>query len=423
MVTTTRILLLVSALLAQAAWGESSPNPEDALTPSDLVAWVWERNPGVAELQAALDVAIERIDPAGSLDDPTFSYAFAPRTFGRDGQGLNQKIEFSQSIPWPGTLAARRASAEQRSVAARRDIDVLRLELAAVARSAYAEWYYLQRSLAIHHRTHELLSGLRSAAEVRYAAGKALQQDVLQAEVELANLERHLLELTRIEVSILAQINALLNRDPTTPLPELAGLDLPTATPVLADLERAALEAHPALERLDAEMAARSAEVTVAEKAFLPDLRFTAGYNSLWDEADKRPVVGISINVPLDRGKRRSSLNAAKASMQRVRWQREDVRAQLLSEVAQAHAAVHESLDAVALYEATLLPLVQEYFAAARADYESGAGSFLAVITAEQQQLETEEALERSRADLLRRLAELDRASGTVLPSSKGARP
>jgi len=423
MVTTTRIVLLASVLLAEVGWAESPSGSNDSFTPSDLVAWVWERNPGIAELQSALDVAIERIEPAGSLDDPTFSYAFAPRTFGREGQGLNQNIQFSQSMPWPGTLAARRASAEHQADAARRDIDVLRLELGAVAQAAYAEWYYLQHSLAIHHRTHDLLTELRSAAEVRYAAGKALQQDVLQAELELTKLDRHLLELTRLESSLLATINALLNREPGTPLPELAPLELPTAIPLLADLETTAVNVHPTLERLDAELAARAAEVTVAEKAFLPDLRFTVGYNSLWDEADKRPVVGISINVPFDRSKRRSTLSGARAAVQRVHWQREDARAQLLSEVTQAHAAVRESLDAVALYETSLLPLAREYFAAARADYESGTGSFLALITAEQQQLETEEALERNRADLLRRLAELERASNAILPDYSGARP
>lgn len=423
MITETRILFLASILFAQVTWAESLPEHHDSFTANDLVAWVWERNPGVGELEAALSVAVERIDPAGSIDEPTFSYAFAPRTSGYESQGLNQNIQISQSIPWPGTLAARRTSAEHQAVVARRDIDVLRLDLAAVAQSAYAEWYYLQRSLAIHHRAHGLLAELRSVAEARYAAGRALQQEVLQAEVELAKLDRHLLELTRIQSSLLAQINAMLNRDPASPLPDVARLDLPTAIPLLNDIETSAVDAHPILERLDAELAARSADVTVAEKAFWPDLRFTAGYNSLWDDPDKRPVVGISINVPLYRSKRRSTLSSAQAEAQRIRWQRVNASVNLLSELAQAHAAVRESMDAVALYESSLLPLTQEYFVAARADYEGGTGSFLAVISAEQQQLETEEGLERSRADLLRHLADLERVSGSFLPSYSGVRP
>ncbi len=423
MVTTTRILCLVGALLTQASWAESQSDHNESFTARDLVAWVWERNPGLAELQAALDVTVERIDPAGSLDDPTLSYAFAPRTFGRDGQGLNQKIEFSQSIPWPGTLAARRASATHKVSAARRDIDVLRLELAAVAQSAYAEWYYLHQSLAIHHRTHQLLTELHLTTEVRYAAGKALQQDVLRAELELRKLDRHFLQLKRVEASLLAQINALLNRDPSTPLPEIVRVNLPTTIPLLAELQTNIIDGHPALMRLESQLASKSADVTVAKKAFFPDLRVTAGYNSLWDEADKRPIVGISINVPLNRTKRRSTLSSAEAAVQRVRWRREEQRAQLLGEVAKAHAAVRESLDAVKLYESSLLPLAREYFLAARADYESGAGSFLSVIAAERQQLNTEDELERNRADLQRRRSELERASGVTIDTSTGGRP
>lgn len=413
--------LLTGVILTSMSWAQSVPDTllEETFTAEQLVAWVWERNPGVAELSAAAEMAVHRIDPAGSLGDPALSYAFAPRTFGREGQGLNQKVEFSQLLPWPGTLKARRQVAEHDAAAARQDIGALRLRLAAQAKSAYAEWYFIGRALAIHHDAHGLLQELRSVAETRYAAGGALQQDVLQVEVELAKLDRHLLQLKRIESSVLAQVNALLNRDPGTPLPAPAGVGIQPSMPALADLWRNAVQAHPDLRRLDAKIAGQSAAVTLAEKAFYPDFQITAGYNSLWDEADKRPIVGLSINVPLDRRKRRATLSRAKASVRRVQAQRDEHRAQLLGELARAHAELLESVEAVALFETSLLPLANEYFNVALGDYQSGAGSFLSVITAEQQKLVTEEGLERSRADLLRRQAELERWSG-LMPNTLG---
>ena len=99
------ILLIASAV--SAAGPDSTVFNEHTLTPDLLVALVLRVNPGIAELSAAAEAAAFSVEPAGSLDDPVFSYAFAPRTFGREGQGLNQKIELSQSIPWPGTLALR----------------------------------------------------------------------------------------------------------------------------------------------------------------------------------------------------------------------------------------------------------------------------------------------------------------------------
>ncbi len=424
-------LFAIGLLLASTGAAESTPQQEPAvadnanITADQLVGWVLARNPGVVELTAAAEVARLRVEPAGSLDDPTFGYTFAPRTFGREGQGLNQKIEFSQKLPWPGTLAAREAVAEHEATMARKDLATLRLSLAAIAQSAYAEWYFVKRALEIHHETDALLGELRTVAETRYAAGRALQQDVLQAELEQAQLDRHHLQLKRVESSVQAHINALLNRNPTAPLPSPSGVATPKVIPTLADLKSYALATHPELKRLTAKIAAHTAYVTVAEKAFYPDIRFTAGYNSLWDEADKRPVVGLSVNVPLDRRKRRAVLNGAKAEVRRAQSQRENRRAQLLGELARAHAEVRESVEAVTLYETSLLPLAREYLEAALADYQSGTGSFLAVITAEQQKLTTEEAHARSRADVVQHLAELDRWTGTP-PSredSLGERP
>ncbi len=104
-------ILLTAVSLNAAVPGSTESNEHVYLSADRLVAMVLQENPGSAELSAAAEAAAFRVEPAGSLDDPVFSYAFAPRTFGREGQGLNQKIELSQSIPWPGTLAAREQAA------------------------------------------------------------------------------------------------------------------------------------------------------------------------------------------------------------------------------------------------------------------------------------------------------------------------
>ena len=212
------------ALTASTAWSDTAPkeqiHPESGqtFTADDLVEWVLAANPGLAAIEAAADAAAYRVDPASSLDDPTFSYAVAPLTVSAD-RSLNQKFEFGQKIPWPGTLNARGAAARQDAVSADRDVDSLRLRVVAQAKSAYAEWRFVEEGLAIHHATHALLEELIATTQTRYAAGRALKQDVLQAEVERADLNNHLLQLLRQQVVVQARVNALLNRAPDAPLP------------------------------------------------------------------------------------------------------------------------------------------------------------------------------------------------------------
>ena len=404
-------------VLASVAWGESAPPEhtgpefEPTLTADGLASWVLEANPSLASIRAAADSAAFRIDAAGSLDDPTVRYSVAPLTVGGD-RGLNQKIDFNQTIPWPGTLAARESAARHEATAADRDVDALRLQIIARAKAAYAEWRFVDEGLAIHHATQALLDELIATAQSRYAAGQALKQDVLQAEVERTDLDNQLLRLLRQQATVQARINALLNRAPDALLPTAAPIPLPSTPPALETLQTLALAQHPDLARLDAQVSASNSRVTLAEKAFYPNFQVGVGYNSLWDNSDKRPVFGVSINIPLDRSKSRSELNRAQADKRRTVFSFVERRAELLADLAQAHAEVLEARASVALYQDQLVPLAAEYLAAALADYQSGNGAFLNVVTAEQRKLSTDLALARARADYARRLAELERWVG-----------
>ena len=345
-------------------------------------------------------------------------YAVAPLTAGAD-RSLMQSIEVSQGFPWPGTLAARESVARYEAIASERDVDSLRLRIIAQAKSAWAEWRYIDSALDINKATRALLDELLATARTRYAAGRALQQDVLQAEVERVDLENDLLRLARERATLQASINALLNRSPETLLPPAAPISPESALPPLEALQARALMRHPELARLESQISARESEVALAEKGFYPNFEIGVGYDAMWDMVDQRPMIGISINVPFDRGKRRAELDRARAERRRAEYALTQTRADLLAALAAARAEVDEARRSVTLYEDELVPLAAQYLEAAIADYQSGAGPFLNVITAERRKLETGLGLARARADHARRLAELELWTGGSLdPSS-----
>ena len=105
-------------------------------------------------------------------------------------------------------------------------------------------------------------------------------------------------------------------------------------------------------------------------------------------------------------------MGRAKADTQRAQWTLVEHRAELLSDLAQARAEVLEARSSVALYSTKLVPLAAEYLEATIADYQSGSGTFLNVITAEQRKLSTDLELARARSDYARRFAELERWVG-----------
>jgi len=69
------------------------------------------------------------------------------------------------------------------------------------------------------------------------------------------------------------------------------------------------------------------------------------------------------------------------------------------------------------------VPLAQSTLDVARAEYGSGRGDFLNVLTAEQHRLATQLGLARVQSEYFRALAELDRASGGGLLESGSVEP
>ncbi len=161
-------------------------------------------------------------------------------------------------------------------------------------------------------------------------------------------------------------------------------------------------------------MRAGEAVVSVARREFFPDLTLAGSYNELWQESDLQPFVGITINLPLRIGRRRAALEEAKARLERARSERTAVEDDVRFGVQSGVDRLREARHVMRLFEERLLPAARDQVEAARAGFETGRNSFLALIDAERNLLNAELGLEESRTDVSRRRAELDRALGRV---------
>jgi outer membrane protein TolC len=408
--------------LPQADGALALPAP---LTAEAFLDAVVAHNASLEAMRQASIAAVAQVKPAGALEDPMLSASAAPRTFGT-ATGASGDIEISQPLPWWGTRDARAAVARAEADAARQDVDALRLQLTALARGAFSDWVYVHRALEINAANQAVLTELRSAARVRYAAGQARQQDVLQADLQRALLKQQRLEWERERVVVQARMNALLEQPPQAPIPTPAGLPDPSRLPPEELLAQRVLS-HPQLQKLEAEERAATADERLTEKERYPKFGVSAGYNNMWADPAMRPTVGFSMTLPLDQEKYRASLDAARARARRTEATLEDRRASVLSALAAAYASVQEASQSLALYRDELVPLARNTLEVARAEYGTGRGEFLAVLTAEQQRLETELGLARTQSEYFERLAELERASGgplhAPLATDEGATP
>jgi outer membrane protein, heavy metal efflux system len=386
-------------------------NNQTELSVTQLVAEVEVRNPSLQAASAAWRAASARYPQAVSLDDPMFTSMIGPQGVGTDNGG-GWMVEASQRIPWRGKRALRGSAASAEADAMRGDIGDVRLRIAEAARTAFYDYYLARRQAEVNDSTCRLLAQFRQIARNKYEVNQTSQQDVLQAEVELAALESRRTELTRDEQVAVARINTLLHRAADHPLPPPpAEAPLPDSLPSSETLQQFAVESRPDLYALHARVRAEEANLALASKEYYPDVNLVAKYDGFMPEP-MRPQVGFEFNLPLQRDRRAASVREASDRLSQRRAEYQDRLDQVRYEVEASRARAFQSQSVVALYRQKILPAAERNLESAQANYTSGKLDFLRLLDAQRQLYSQREMYHQAIADYHRRLAELERAIG-----------
>ena len=378
-----------------------------------LVRAVLARNPDVEAARQAWRAARERYEQSGTLPDPMAEYAFAPLSIASDMR-FGQQITLSQRIPWPGKLSARADVALHEAEAAAAQYETARLELALGASTLFDAYYANRQSLSLLEEHQALVEDIRAAAHAQYAAGLASQQDPLQAEVELAHIEHRRVQLTAERQVLVAQMNALLHRGPEEPLPPAPAslsIDLPDV-PTSQALQQQAIAHRPELRAIAARLRARRAAVSAAEQEYWPDFGVMGSYNTMWPELEHQIMVGVSVEIPLQLGRRGAAVAEAEAEHAAELARAASLVAEIRAEVETARQRVIEARHIVSLYRERLLPIARQQIEAARIAYATGRGGFQSLVDAERSVRSLELTYEEASAALQQRSAELQRRMG-----------
>ncbi len=385
-----------------------------------LVREVLRRNPSLEALRHAWRAALEEFPQETSLDDPSASYGAAPRSFGSSAVRPGNKAELSQRLPFPGKLSLRGEIALASAEAAEGDFEAARRRLAETASWLFDDYYVVARAVEINDEHTRLLEELREIALARYAAGEAAQQDPLQAEVEHAH-RLHDAASLRSELRVTAaRIDALLHRRSEAPLPPPpARLDPPGPEDLdTGALVERALRERPELRAAEARVRGRTSGVALARREFYPDVTLVGAWEGLMQESELRPVIGLSVDLPIRLARRRAALAQARAELGGAASELAALQDEVRFEVESAALRAEESRHVLHLLENRVLPAARDRVAAARAGFETGRNGFDVLIAAERELRDAELDREEAVADLHRRHAELQRAVGAppVLP-------
>lgn len=391
----------------------------------DLVREALANNPSIQAARHRYEAARLRPTQERSLPDPMLSVGYASTGGPLPGQGLgstptsNIGVMVSQELPSAAKRKLRGEIAGKDADADYQDYLAARLGVQSRVIQAYHRLHHAYAALEIEGRGKDLLNQVIRVAEDRYAAGKAAQPDVLKAQVQLSILEARIVQLGQDRATAEAELNALLNRRPGTPVAPPDDIDSPPLSLTVDELLARAVRAAPDLRR-DQTMIERGAmAVNLARQDFHSDPTISAGYYNMGLMA---PMFEFRLEIPLHlrtAQKQAPALGEQIHQLSEARQNFESAGQNLQFQVRQTYAEAQTAWRLMALYADTILPQSGLTIESSLASYETGATDFLSVLTNILTKVDAEERYHEQKMMYALALARLEELTGVPIGEVK----
>lgn len=397
-----------------------------------------QSNPDIRRDEEIARSRAQKIPQVTALSDPMFNTKTLPEPV-RTAEGDNFFIlGVSQKLPVPEKLdrAGRIALEETRIAIA--DWDKTRLRVIADVKRAYFQLYVLDRTIEITRDNQDLLKGLIDVVRGQVAAGTRQQEDALRAQVELSSLESELIELRQKRKAAEAMLNALLNRDPVTPVPSPEAFEIRKTKLALKALFAKAARVNPELARLQRQIERDRQAVELAKLAYWPD--FNVGFEWMYIEprdafqpppnpqTGQRPTVSrmsedgsdnwaimFGFSLPIWFDKIEAGIREARSQVSASMHEYVSAKNMVNFRIEDALTNVEAQQELAKLFDSTIIPQARQAYEVSQAGYLAGRADFQYVIDNWRKWLVFTIQYHRAIGQLERSVADLEQAIGLSL--------
>jgi outer membrane protein, heavy metal efflux system len=416
-------LLATLVCIAIPSFSQSTPGQEAKIAPLDLSSLIQQatnNNPEILAAGHAVEAKREHVPQAGAWADPTvtISYggnAFPPFTVMRADPSSNRQIMAEQMIPYPGKTHLRTeiaaCDADAESLAYEAVVRQVRSEV----EQTYFDLVYVDRALALLHRNRGALENFAKVTEIHYSVGKAAQQDLLRAQLEITRLDGREALLTQQQQTLEAKLNSLRNVPLDTSMGSPPSMQPSPFSYTLGQLQDAAKSNYPILKQRHAMVEENRIAVTLAHREERPD--FSVGYTYM--QRDALPdMYGITLSTSIPVFHHRKQDKAVAEAAETLESARQmEAKELLLAQygVQQDFLEIQATEQLLKLYTQGIAPQSSLTLESSLAGYETGAVDFLNVIGNFQAVIDSELDYQMQISNHEKALARLEEVTGLNL--------
>ncbi|MCX5895038.1 MAG: TolC family protein [Proteobacteria bacterium] len=448
------IVMSLAGILVIFTFSVNCPG-QNTLNLEELIQEALKANPEITALQQKRNAMWQRPPQEKSWDDPELSLGVA--NLNTDNFKFNKidmttkQIAISQNIPMPGITSLKEKMAIQEAKSSDTVLEDGKLKLIRDVKTAYYDLYINYTHMQTAEKNKNLMTKFVEIAQKKYEVGKGLQQDILKAQVEQSKFIERLIELEQKKQSYSAELNRLLNREPTAPVEGIPTAAKRNVTLNEEELRNMALAQNQLLLSLKHAIEGNEAEYKLSKKQYFPSFNVSAAYGQREgyrqkggilpaavlnedgttsdalvktpDQSYDRPDVFsffVGFKVPLwFKNKQDKKVAETFHKLEEARAEYSVAKNELFYKIHDLVAKTVKSAKLLELYQTGIIPQATQSLNSAVAAYEVGNVDFLALIDSQITLCNFETQSSELLADYEKELAELEVVVGKRLFTDK----
>jgi outer membrane protein TolC len=413
------LVLLLASLLGNAFAQNHTNRDATAANPDEMIRLALDQNPAIKAAERRYRALATIPKQVSTLPDPMLGYTrWSSSVETRVGPQENV-FSLSQRIPFPGKLGLMGKMAGQDAEAAQYDFDATKRDVVFKIKSAYADLYRVDQSLATLDTYQNLLRDFSAVAATKYATGQGIQAQILKADVEISTISTRKLNFEKMRTGVVARLNALMDRPANSPIGKAAQIDTKRLQKDDRQLTTRALTDRQELLANQAMIEKAEFMRKLARKNYWPDFNVQAMYitipkvNSQFVDSGKDPFsVMVGFNLPIWFGKRNAAVEQAEETRAAQQSRYENLHNMIEAEVTDIIFQIKTIEETLQLYEQGLLIQAESSLESATSAYKTGKLDFLNLLDAERMLLQLRLAYIGEQASHFKQFAALERAVG-----------
>lgn len=332
---------------------------------------------------------------------PTDSFKFDDDPMTNISLGVMQQFERGDTLDLQQKKANQQADSITLQSAARE------LDIANAMSQLWLELGYQQTAQQILRENQRLLKELENVIRTNYAIGTSEAQDLLQAQLQVSQLDEKLNANQQMQQRIIAQLSEWLgskwlDNNPSSQKPNLQATNQLDWIKLdgLLDTERnqtqhyRLLAQHPMVKMADIAIATNHTQVEIAEQAYQPQFGVEVMYayrqanNMRGEPASDLVSAYLTMDIPLFTGNRQDRTHAAaQYQLGATQQQKDRLLAQMNANVNRLLVDRSNLTQRLERYSLTLLPQVEARIDAVERGYQNNTAQFNDVISASREAL------------------------------------